>query len=156
SAISMYQSRSDIFSVTGYNYPLSIPLDYPEPAYLSYRGSSWGWGTWVDRWKKVHWEPEHIAETLNNPAVRDRFACGGDDLLPMLRLQMSGKLDSWAIRFDFAHAVNAAFCLHPVRSLIQNIGFDGTGVHCSVGNDYDVELDPNTHPLELNPEIRVD
>ena len=29
-------------------------------------------------------------------------------------------------------------------------------MHCSVGNDYDVELDPDTRPVELNPEIRVD
>ena len=50
-ALRAYRDRDDIFSVTGYNYPLEIPPDYPYDAYLSYRGSSWGWGTWADRWR---------------------------------------------------------------------------------------------------------
>ena len=46
SALSTYEHRPDVFSVTGYNYPLMIPSSYREDAYLSYRSSSWGWGTW--------------------------------------------------------------------------------------------------------------
>ncbi len=156
SALRTYRLRSDIFSVTGYNYPLPIPSDYCEPTYLSYRGSSWGWGTWKDRWNKVDWELKGFPEILKDDEAQRRFARGGNDLFPMLKLQMAGKLDSWAIRFDFAHSTNDALCVHPVRPLIRNIGFDGTGVHCSVGNDYDVKLDLDDRPLVLNPNIRVD
>jgi Glycosyl transferase family 2 len=156
SALDMYRPRSDIFSVTGYNYPLPIPADYQKPAYLSYRGSSWGWGTWIDRWQKVDWDLKGFPELLNDAEAQQRFACGGNDLFPMLKLQMSGKLDSWAIRFDFAHSTNEAFCLHPVHPLIRNIGFDGTGVHCSVGNDYEVSLDQDHRLLVLDPNIRLD
>ena len=53
SALSTYEDRRDVFSVTGYNYPLPMPPSYREDAYLSYRGSSWGWGTWRDRWSQV-------------------------------------------------------------------------------------------------------
>jgi len=156
SALTMYRPRQDIFSVTGYNYPLPIPPDYPEPAYLSYRGSSWGWATWKDRWDKVDWDLKNFAELANDAEVQRRFARGGNDLFPMLNLQMSGQLDSWAIRFDFAHSTHNAYCMHPIRPLIRNFGFDGTGVHCGVGDDYDVELDCDDRPLLLNPNIRVD
>jgi len=156
SALTAYQSRRDIFSITGYNYPLPIPADYPEPAYLSYRGSSWGWGTWSDRWKLVDWQVRDFEELLRSKPAKARFARGGHDLLPMLIKQMNGEIDSWAIRFDYAHAKNGALCLHPVRSLIQNIGFDGTGVHCGMTDEFDVELEQGMRHLNLNPNIAVD
>lgn len=140
-ALSAYEARPDIFSVTGYNYPLPIPDDYPQAAYLSYRSSSWGWGTWLDRWKKVDWAVSDYRAFLADPSQRERFDRGGEDLLAMLKLQMEGKLDSWSIRFDYAHYKHDATCLHPVRSRLNNIGFDGSGIHCSVSDEYDTALD---------------
>jgi glycosyltransferase involved in cell wall biosynthesis len=155
-ALETYVDRPDIFSVTGYNYPLPIPSGYPEDAYLSYRGSSWGWGTWLDRWRKVDWAVSDYASFLADPAEQALFARGGNDLAAMLKLQMEGKLDSWSIRFDYAHYKHNAFCLHAVRSKIQNIGFDGSGVHCDVSNAYQVELDPGDRPLRLSPDLQPD
>jgi hypothetical protein len=155
-ALKTYASRADIFSVTGYNYPLPIPADYPEDAYLSYRSSSWGWGTWPDRWCKVDWQVSDFDEFVKDPAARQRFARGGDDLLPMLRKQLNGELDSWSIRFDYAHCKYDALCLHPVRSRLRNIGFDGSGIHCGVSNEYDAELDEGRRGFILRPDIEID
>lgn len=155
-ALATYEQRPDVFSVTGYNYPLDIPSTYPEDAYLSYRSSSWGWGTWRDRWSRVDWSISDYAEFLRDPEAQERFRRGGDDLQPMLELQMSGKLDSWSIRFDYAHYRHDAFCVHPVVSKVQNIGFDGSGVHCTETDDYDVELDPGDRPFELPRDLRLD
>ncbi len=71
-------------------------------------------------------------------------------------MQMEGKLDSWAIRFDYAHHKHSAFCLHAIRSKVQNIGFDGSGVHCAVSDDYKVELDPGNVGFRLRPDLEVD
>jgi hypothetical protein len=155
-ALSTYRHRPDIFSVTGYNYPLPIPDDYPEDAYLSYRNSSWGWGTWPDRWNKVDWTVGDFEQFLTDQAAQNRFALGGDDLLPMLRKQLGGGIDSWSIRFAYAHARHDATCLHAVRSRLHNIGFDGSGVHCGVSSDYDVELDDVPRPFKLRPDLAVD
>jgi hypothetical protein len=156
SALRTYAPRKDIFSVTGYNYPLSIPGDYPEDAYLSYRSSSWGWGTWPDRWSEVDWGVRDFPELMRSSEARARFARGGDDLLPLLRRQLAGELDSWSIRFDYAHCKHEAVCLHPVRSKVRNIGFDGTGVHCNVSTDYDVELDTSEGGFRLRPDLQLD
>ena len=155
-ALTTYAGRPDIFSVTGYNYPLPIPAGYPEDAYLSYRSSSWGWGTWPDRWSKVDWQVRGFDQLLADPMEQQRFARGGDDLLPMLRKQMNGELDSWSIRFDYAHCQHEALCLHPVRSRLRNIGFDGTGVHCGVSNEYDFELDDGLREFTLRPDLALD
>lgn len=155
-ALTVYRGRPDIFSVTGYNYPIAIPADYPRDAYLSYRSSSWGWGTWLDRWQKVDWAMNDFQTFVRDEAALARFARGGDDLLAMLKLQMSGKLDSWSIRFDYAHYKHDATCLHPVRSRLRNIGFDGSGIHCNVSSEYDVELDLAERPFSLSPDLAVD
>jgi hypothetical protein len=156
SALETYAPRKDIFSVTGYNYPLPIPADYAEDAYLSYRSSSWGWGTWPDRWSKVDWAVSDFPELMRDRTAQARFARGGDDLLPMLRKQLAGELDSWSIRFDYAHCKHEALSLHPVRSKVRNIGFDGTGVHCSVSTDYDAELDTGERGFRLPPDLQLD
>lgn len=155
-ALATYEHRPDVFSVTGHNYPLDIPSTYREDAYLSYRGSSWGWGTWRDRWNKVDWAVEDYEEFVRDPSAQERFRRGGDDLPQMLELQMSGQLDSWSIRFDYAHCKHDAFCLHPVVSKVQNIGFDGSGVHCGDGDDQYVELDSGVRPFHLRPDLTVD
>jgi hypothetical protein len=155
-ALVTYEGRPDIFSVTGYNYPLEIPATYREDAYLSYRSSSWGWGTWRDRWSQVDWSVSDYAEFARDARAQERFRRGGDDLQQMLEMQMSGELDSWSIRFDYAHCKHDAFCVHPVVSKVQNIGFDGSGVHCGESDDYHVELDPGDRPFRLNPELAVD
>jgi hypothetical protein len=74
----------------------------------------------------------------------------------MLQRQMSGELDSWSIRFDYAHYKHDAVCLHPVVSKVQNIGFDGSGVHCGESDDYHVELDPGDRPFSLRPDLAID
>ena len=155
-ALTVYQGRPDIFSVTGYNYPLAVPADYRGDAYLSYRSSSWGWGTWADRWQQVDWAMSDYHAFAHDDAALKRFARGGDDLFAMLKLQMEGKLDSWSIRFDYAHYKHDATCLHPVRSRLRNIGFDGSGVHCDVSNEYDVELDSAEKPFLLPPDLEID
>jgi hypothetical protein len=46
---------------------------------------------------------------------------------------MAGELDSWAIRRTYAQFRNNAFTVFPRKSLIANIGLDGSGVHCKKG-----------------------
>jgi hypothetical protein len=135
-SLNLYSHRDDIFSVTGYNYPkniLEIPRDYPNDIYLSYRCMSWGWSTWKDRWSKVDWDVKDFKKLEKDKKAMAAFNKGGSDLFPMLKRQREGSIDSWAIRFCYAHNVNNAFCVFPVNSLVNNEGFDGTGVHC--GND---------------------
>lgn len=156
SALCTYESRRDIFSVTGYNYPIRMPRSYAEDAYLSYRSTSQAWGTWRDRWNKVDWAVSDYQEFSNDPKAQALFMRGGDDLPGMLEAQMAGQLDSWSIRFDYAHYKHDVFCVHPVVSKVQNIGFDGSGVNSGTSDDYVVDLDPADKPFHLPPDLAVD
>lgn len=130
-ALNIYESREDIFSVSGYGPELKIPKDYPHDLYLVPRASSWGWGTWRDRWAKADWQVTDFEKLKNNQTLRDQLTQGGDDLWPMLYKQQAGVISSWAIRWTWSQTKHNAYGLYPVHSKIKNIGTDGSGENFS-------------------------
>jgi hypothetical protein len=62
-----------------------------------------------------------------------------------MELNRDEKINSWAIRWYASIFLNNGLCLHPTRSLVNNIGFDGTGVHCGKDAIYEVTL--NSHQV---------
>lgn len=149
-----------VFAVTGYGYApglLRISADYRAQAYLSRRGGSLAWGTWLDRWEKVDWnliDPGRDSEALR------RLALGGADLSPMLRAQLRCELDAWPIRFTHARTRADAYTLVPVRSSVDTAGDDGSGTHgrsAYTGERVDLGVtlaDPDL-PLDLVPNQRI-
>jgi hypothetical protein len=129
-ALERYKHEARIFSVSGFNFPIDSLEDYPYDAFCSYRSSSWGWGTWQDRWMKADWAMRDFGDFIVDHQQQERFNRGGEDLTPMLARQMAGHLSSWAIRWEYAHFKNEAFALFPITSMVYNIGLDGSGVHC--------------------------
>ena len=43
---------------------------------------------------------------------------------------INGKQDIWSLSWTLTHYLDNSLILYPSRSLIENIGFDGSGVHC--------------------------
>ncbi|WP_373515980.1 glycosyltransferase [Persicitalea sp.] len=129
SVLTVYQGRPDIFSVTGYTPPISLPAAYGEEVYLVPRASSWGWGTWRDRWRKADWQVEGFEKIRADSGFRNRMEAGGEDLWPMLVKQQRGQIDSWAIRWTYSQVQHQAYGLYPAKSKIKNIGTDGSGTN---------------------------
>lgn len=160
SALRIYSSDSRIFSIGGYSPSLDIPQKYKEDSYLSFRCCTWGWATWKDRWESVDWEVKDYDEFIHNEKKVRNFNKGGSDMSYLLTLQMSGKIDSWGIRWDYAHYKNSAFCFRPVNSIVENIGNDGTGVHCGVSSKFDVTMNTKStfsfpEPYSLMPDKEI-
>jgi len=146
--LNYFEDDQRIFSVTGYTFPIKIPESYKHPLYLSPRSSSWGWGTWKSRWEKADWEIKDFQSFINDKSRVESFNKGGDDLTRMLKNSISGKVDSWSVKWTYTHFINNAYCIYPVKSRIKNIGADSSGVHTSKTNKFDVDLENND--VELN------
>jgi hypothetical protein len=58
----------------------------------------------------------------------------------MLRRQVEGKNNSWAIRWNASLFLNNILSLNVGKSLVRNIGFDGSGTHCGSERLYDSVL----------------
>lgn len=129
-ALDSYESDQRIYSISGYNVSMNVPESYDKDVFLSYRYSSWGWGTWKDRWCEADWNVNGWEKVFEDISVKKKFRRGGDDLPYIFKAQMNGTLNSWAIRWYYSHFRKNRLTVFPVRSLVENIGFDGTGIHC--------------------------
>ena len=58
----------------------------------------------------------------------------------MLRRQVEGKNNSWAIRWNASLFLQDILSLNVGRSLVQNEGFDGSGTHCGADHLYEARL----------------
>jgi hypothetical protein len=154
-----YKKILKIWCITGFNYPkslLKIPKDYKKNIYIAPRVSSWGWGTWIDRWKKVDWNIEKFRNILKNKKTIKKLNSGGNDQKIILQKQLKGEVDSWAMIWNIFRFKNKAYCIYPINSLVDNIGFDNSGVHCGRSNKYKNNVNNYLINLQINNDIEPD
>ena len=154
-SLEFYRDNESIWSISGYNIPIKIPCSYKHDVYLSYRGCSWGWATWSDRWNKVDWNISDYNQFKMDKKLRKMFNRGGRDMADMLDLQMEKKIDSWAIRWCYSQSKLNMYTVYPVKSRISNIGLDGSGTHKGVSNHYEVSFNENNPMCNLE-DIKMD
>jgi hypothetical protein len=152
-AFEQYKSEPRVFSISGYNFGVNVPTHYTYDAFCAYRSSSWGWGTWKDRWAKADWAVSDYLEFRTDTTRQRLFNRGGEDLSHMLDLQMAGKVDSWAIRWAYSHFKHGACALLPTASKVYNIGLDGSGVHCHRGSARQTSLTPGSNGEYRFPDL---
>lgn len=128
-ALNFYCAEEKVFSVSGYSFNLGVREHQNADAYFLNRGWSWGWATWKDRWCKVDWEVSDYSSFRKDRKRRSQFTKGGSDLNSMLDSQMSGRLDSWAIRWFYSQFKYSGLTLYPVLSKVYNEGFDEDATH---------------------------
>ena len=153
-SLSLYEKNDTIFSVSGYCPPIQIPHNYPHEAFLFPRINSWGWATWRNRWQKVDWDVQDFHQFISNKTQRAQLAQQGADLPVMLLKQQQGKIASWAVRFNQACFNHGGTNVYPIRSMVRNVGIDGSGTHMKNSGKYAVSL---THqPLNPAPALSND
>jgi len=136
-----YNNNSKVYSISGYTIPMKVPNGYPYDVYFLPRASSWGWATWKNRWENIDWTVSDFVEFSRNNANIRQFNKGGSDLFSMLKKQMYGEIDSWAIRWCYHQYKTQTYSVFPVSSMVQNIGFTSDATNTYVYNRYQTILD---------------
>lgn len=146
-ALDLYERSEQVMHIAAYMLPLKKRL----PATLFYRQAScWGWGTWADRWKKLETDPVEIKSRLiKTGMISETNIDGTDQYISQLNDNIEGRLKTWAILWHLSVFLNNGLCLHPGRSLVQNIGMDNSGIHCGVSTKYD------TRPVDYVPVKKI-
>lgn len=134
-----YEHDKNIYSISGYSWPINLIKDDYD-IYGCGRISSWGWGTWKDRWRNYNKDNTILKRLKENCEKSRNLAVWGNDCEQMLIDNLIGKNDSWAIYWGLIVIENNGICINPYKSLIENIGMDGTGVHCDNNNRFNVEV----------------
>lgn len=150
-----YKDDKQIYSVSGYNWPLSLRKKTYD-VYGCGRISSWGWGTWKDRWAVYKKDYELVRKMKQSADASKNLAAWGQDLEETLVGNIRGSCDSWAVFWALNVISRQGICINPYESFIRNIGMDGSGVHCGITNRFDVEcIDEGRKEFHLPDKIAL-
>ncbi len=136
--LNRYQNEDQVMHIGAYMYPLKndkLPLTF------FYRvATSWGWATWARAWE--HFEPniDILISQFDHKKKNDFTIDGAMNFWKQMQGFKAGKNNSWAIRWYASVFLNGGLTLNPSRSLIQNIGHDGTGIHSNNEDMYQVNI----------------
>jgi GT2 family glycosyltransferase len=127
-ALQTYKNLSNVYSVNGYMFP--VKSDKMESVLLPYT-SSWGWGTWKEKWTAFDIKMPFKNLIKENIFLKTRFNLGDYPYASMLDYEDN----SWAICWYYSVFIRNGLGVFPTASLIYNTGFDGSGIHFSEKTD---------------------
>ena len=139
-----YENYPGVFSISAYNHPpdiMPIPKHYLYDVFAIPRMQCWGWATWKDRWVKSDFSLKDFSSFNESISEVGSYSYWiGSDSLNTLRSCMRGEKDVWACKWVYTHFKHHAVCICPTQSLVNNIGFDGTGSNCGFSKKYEQSL----------------
>ncbi len=140
-ALDLYEYEERVISVAGYRYPIDHDSEFS--TFFLKGTNCWGWATWKRGWNLFEADGSHILAQLRERGLTREFDMNGAyGYTRMLKGQVRGENDSWAVRWHASAFLKDRLTLLPHKSLVENIGLDGSGVHCAgmIRNPFNVEL----------------
>lgn len=129
-ALKLYQNEEQVMQISGYMFDTDLKSSDSDAIFLSF-AASWGWATWQRAWKYFSPSLEGHERLKKDAALKNKFNLDGHyQYFDMLEKQLRGEIDSWAIIWNLNVFMKNGLVLFPTRSLVSNIGFDGSGRHC--------------------------
>jgi hypothetical protein len=149
-ALDKYADEDKVMHIGAYMYALP---DKKLPQTFFYRAAtSWGWATWARAWKDFEPDIDKLINQFDKQKINQFSIEGNMNFWKQMEDFKTGKNNSWAIRWYASIFLKNGLTLNPSRSLVHNIGHDGSGVHSNNEKIYHVQVaeKPVTEfPVEL-------
>lgn len=147
-ALTRYANEEKVMHVGAYMYPLKS-TSLPETFF--YRAaSSWGWATWDRAWKYFEPDIDKLIAQFDNKKILQFSIEGHMNFWKQIKEFKTGKNNSWAIRWYASIFLQGGLTLNPAKSLIENIGNDGSGIHSNNEDIYQVQM--SKEPVKWFPQ----
>ena len=144
-ALDQFVDDDRVISIHGYVYPVEQKL--PEAFFIP-GADCWGWATWRRGWEIFNSDGQFLLDELTRQGLLRTFDFNGAyPYSLMLKEQIQGKNDSWAVRWYASAFLHKKLTLYPGCSLVQNIGSDNSGTHCGESKSMDINISEN--PIDL-------
>lgn len=128
-ALERFADKDRVWQVSGYMFDVPEFSTRSEAFFLPIT-VSWGWATWKRAWDRFDPLAAGWEALESEISLRRRFNLDGAyNYSTMLKRQMSGQLDSWAIRWYWTVFREGGLVLFPPSTLAHNHGLDGSGSH---------------------------
>ena len=136
-SLELYKNNDRVRSVCGYQLPLGLEHSENIKTIASSRFIPWGWGTWREQWLDYETDLIHLHEKVHEKDLYNNLPSDIRNYLEYYAFNETGN-DIWSVNWVLTHYLTNTFTVYPSESLINNIGFDGSGVHCTQNNYFDV------------------
>lgn len=149
-ALEMYKDTPEVVNING--HILSSPMKFPENFLISF-ADSWGWATWKRGWDIFEKDGAKLLREIEASGKSGRFDMGYH-FTRMLREQISGKNNSWAIRWNASIFTKDKLSLNAGKPLAINSGFGKDATHCNTPDLFSVKLyTGEIHPKMITPAV---
>ncbi|MGI6224536.1 MAG: glycosyltransferase [Prevotella sp.] len=133
-ALEMYKDEERVGHIQACDFIKDDRLPYT--FFIKWTGS-WGWATWKRAWQHFNPDGSYLLGQLEDRHLTRQFDFNGKyGYTRMLRNQIAGKNNSWAIRWNASLFLDDILSLNVGRALVKNKGFDGSGTHSFIGDPY--------------------
>ena len=150
-ALDMYEDVDEVAHIHAFCY---AGLNLADTFFIRWAGST-GWATWHDSWKLFEPNGDKLLTEIKEKKLSRTFDFNGKyPYTNMLKRQTIGKVNSWAIRWNASLFLNDKLSLNTGKSLIHNIGFDGSGEHSGSQDFYNMDLYDGELELEKPERIQ--
>lgn len=158
-----FKDNKKIKSVCGYQFPHiegELSASAIQPVAIS-RFVPWGWATWRDRWDDYDTDLKNLVECVHHSGKYNSLPRDIKHYLES-KSAFDDANDIWSINWVLSHFLTDSLCVFPTTSLIENIGFDGTGVHCFETDAFVSSISPSsdsenaveiTSDVDFNPAV---
>ena len=149
-ALTLYEDVEEVAHIHSFCYS---GLNLPDTFLIKWVGST-GWATWSDSWDLFSPNGSKLLEEIKEKKLSKTFDFNGKyPYTRMLKRQVEGKNNSWAIRWNASLFLNNKLSLNTGKSLIHNIGFDGSGENCGSQDFYNMGLFDGELDISMPDEI---
>ena len=132
-------------------------IDFVEISRNVYRDKKFDelFGIWKDRYDQIIFDKIDFEQFVKNRRLVKKFRKGGEDLIPMLKLEAEGAIDALDVKIFYTQCLRTLYTVSPTISLANNIGHDGTGIHCGVTSRFDIIHLNSKTKFDFDPNVRV-
>ncbi|MDC0357681.1 glycosyltransferase [Oligoflexia bacterium] len=134
-ALEFYKDNPQILSVGGHTPNLQSLKNSSHDVYFVKRFHGWGAGYWSE---KYFWDTKlpSFNEIIEDSRLTKSIDQFGNDLLPMIKLESEGSLNAYDVRATYFMNKHDLYMVLPRRTLVKNIGLDGSGLRCGNNDIY--------------------
>ncbi len=128
-ALVLYQDKPEVMHINGYLPETRFQNFLPETFFSRFM-NCWGWATWAGRWKNFSHDSKNLLKELR--AAPDYNLWNFNNAVnfeQQLEANISKQIITWAVHWNVTVFLNHGLCLTPGKSMVRNVGTDGSGVH---------------------------
>ena len=138
-SLDFYKDEEKVWHVSGYSQPFD--KDNLKEHFFIKPTTCWGWATWSNRWKYFRKDTDYFLRQFDKSKVYDFNIKNSYPYHSHIVMNSEKKINTWAIFWYATVYFNQGLSLHPLKSFVENIGHDGSGMHCGDSCGFQVEIE---------------